>query len=172
MKQSNLGKTSDLAAPLNLEDLAHSVREMTVDVLETEATQVLSRWYHSPKDVDLFIWSDDHNVVLKHQLSFMGQVIEWSVFDGIRTGMVIETETIADEQDCAETIQFDTNLSKLSIEQGVLILRQIPNLFEKEQILRHYSSGAEFAGDLRANLLKKYDFAICWFRARLFLSLP
>ena len=86
-----------------------SLREMGRDYLKVESRDVTSRWYHGVEDVDLFIWTDEHDQVIKQQLSFCGQVVEWNVLDGIKTGVEIEEELTVEnpELNASKTIRFD-----------------------------------------------------------------
>jgi len=56
---------SELALPLDLKSIAHSMEEVAVEFIQTHNNEVMSRWLHSEKDADLFIWQDDHKNIIK-----------------------------------------------------------------------------------------------------------
>ncbi len=77
---------------MNVKEIARNLREVAVDVIETEGTSIVSRWFHAADDVDLLIWTDDEKTIIKYQVSLFGQVVEWNMFDGVKTGVIIEIE--------------------------------------------------------------------------------
>ncbi len=91
----------------NPQRIGGSLREIDVSLIQTENEKVLSRWFHGPDEADLFIWTDERNNVIKQQVTFCGQIVEWNVLDGIRTGVVIEQEYENASMAASETIQFD-----------------------------------------------------------------
>lgn len=46
------------------------------------------RWWQGGPTCDLFVWHDTSGTFVAAQLFFMGQVVEWSMEHGIRTGSV------------------------------------------------------------------------------------
>lgn len=87
--------STNLAVPtyLNIKDIGHSVKEMGSDMVKTTHQNVVSHWYHSDMDADIIIWKDEKQNIIKQQVNLLGQVIEWNIVDGLRTGFVVETET-------------------------------------------------------------------------------
>lgn len=86
--------TSNSATPayLNIKDIGGSIKEMGSDMVKTTHQNVVSHWYHSDMDADLIIWKDEKQNIIKQQVNLLGQVIEWNIVDGLRTGFVVETE--------------------------------------------------------------------------------
>lgn len=117
------------------ESLGRSLREVAIDVIETEGSAILSRWFHSTSDVDLLIWSDEDKNVIKHQVNFFGQVVEWNIFEGVKTGFIIEEElgSNGDECESSEVIQFDQVPEAKAIRQALLLLEHVPDLNESDK---------------------------------------
>jgi hypothetical protein len=72
--------------------IGQTLREVAVDLIETETENIISRWYRASDVADLFMWTDARGNVIKQQLSFYGQVVEWNCVDGLRTGVIIEED--------------------------------------------------------------------------------
>ncbi|MEK7357481.1 MAG: hypothetical protein AAB250_13600, partial [Bdellovibrionota bacterium] len=74
--------------------LGSSFQEVAVDVLRAEKTEFMSRWFRASRgEADLTIWIDSEKRIVKHQLSFFGQVVEWNPIHGTRTGLIVEEES-------------------------------------------------------------------------------
>lgn len=116
----------------NPEDLGKSLREVSTDVVKTSRRDVISRWFHSAKDADLFIWMDLQHNVIKQQLSFYGQVIEWNVIEGVKTGHVVVEEHQGRDQG-SEFLNFDDVPQRRAIDQAILLLSHVPGLQDKER---------------------------------------
>ena len=118
----------------NPEDIGHSLEEVSVDVIQTESQKVTSRWLHSAKEADLFIWFDEKQNIIKQQMSFCGQVVEWNILEGVKTGVILEEE----EQpgvDASEMIRFDESPQNTSIGQAIEVLRHVLALTEEDRQL-------------------------------------
>jgi hypothetical protein len=115
----------------NGKSIGKSLKEMAVDLIKTETEDVVSRWYHAPS-TDLFTWTDRGNNIIKQQLHFNGQVVEWNCLEGIKTGLVIEAELglkptynaegKMEKDRVSESIQFDTNPMYNCVELALEIL--------------------------------------------------
>ncbi len=118
--------------------LGESLKEVAIDYIETEDSNLQSRWFQSESDADLFIWTDvnrkklaNAQEIIKYQLSFFGQVVEWSIFDGVRTGVIIENEIQGESP--SEVIEFDQHPQMKPIEQATRLLRFVTELGHVEQ---------------------------------------
>jgi hypothetical protein len=116
--------------------LGRSLREVSADVLPPSTDpNVISRWFHSEKECDLFIWTDREANILKQQLSFFGQVVEWNIVEGLKTGLVVEDErqnasrTVA----ASEIIRFDQQPQPTPVEQAIALLNHMTALQERER---------------------------------------
>jgi hypothetical protein len=90
----------------NAEEIGHSLKEVSPLLLKTTHPEITSRWFHSSQDADLFIWFDRNQGVIKQQISFFGQVVEWNIVEGLKTGLVIEEE-IRGHARASEMVCFD-----------------------------------------------------------------
>lgn len=112
--------------------LGQSLKEVATDYIRSDETEILSRWFHSPKDVDFFVWMDHNRNILKQQLTFYGQVVEWNIIEGVRTGLIVEDESRAPVK-AAELIHFDVVVQPKPIEQALHLLRNMTALGDSER---------------------------------------
>jgi hypothetical protein len=126
----------------NAEQIGKSLREVAVDVIETEGSTILSRWFHSKHDVELFLWTDGEQNVIKHQVTFYGQVVEWNVFEGVKTGVIVEQENMfgnssdgdeSSDESVSETIQFDKVAEDAAVSRAIVLLSHVSELPEIER---------------------------------------
>lgn len=120
----------------NAEALGATFQQLAIDVVRGETTDFMSRWFRSSGlDADLVIWTDSEKRVLKHQLCFYGQVVEWSPLLGTRTGLVIEEEVVLPETgaEVSEMIRFDETTSKQVVSQAISVLTAISALSESDR---------------------------------------
>lgn len=117
----------------NAEELGGSLKEVATDLITTTHHEVVSRWFHSAKDADLYIWLDKSQNILKQQLSFYGQVVEWNVIEGVKTGLIIEDESHSVGLAASEVVRFDSLPQKPPLEQAVELLQHIAALNEDER---------------------------------------
>ncbi len=151
------------------EGLGRSLREVAIDVIETEGATIFTRWFHSTNDVDLLIWSDEARNVIKHQVNFFGQVVEWSVFEGVKTGFIIEEDAAAGaggdgEGELSETIQFDPTPESNAIRQALMLLEHVPDLdgADKSRIRDNLLNRADGRPDPGGEFLRLYGEARKW----------
>lgn len=120
--------------------MGSSLKLISVDYIESEDSKLQSRWYQSEQDVDLFIWSDVHDGVslIKFQVCILGQVVEWSVFENLRTGIIFEYDVLGSEN-TSESIEFDQILQEYAVEQAKLLIPEVLELedFDKKLMLEY-----------------------------------
>ncbi len=115
----------------NSKTIGKSLKEVAVDLIQTSSDDVVSRWYHSEQSADLFTWVDKGENVIKQQLSFHGQVVEWNCLEGIKTGLIIEADvegvkSLKPEDDpVSETIKFDDKPHVQSVDLALDILQYV-----------------------------------------------
>lgn len=122
--------------------LGRSLKEVAQEVLPKGQMNIVSRWFHGSKECDLFIWSDLEGNILKQQLSVFGQIIEWNVIEGLKTGLVIEEE--GDDQQAiegSEVVRFDERPQLKPVEQALDLLRHMTvlNDLERQRLVRNFS---------------------------------
>lgn len=117
----------------NAEELGKSLKEVATDLMATPHKEIISRWFHSAKDADLFIWMDINHNVIKQQLSFYGQVVEWNVVEGVKTGLIIEDESRVEGVNSSDVVRFDLKPQKAPVEQALDLLNHITALKEEER---------------------------------------
>ena len=119
----------------NAQDLGKSFRAVSVDFIKTESHDIVNHWYHSAKDADLFVWMDSESNIIKQQLSFYGQVIEWNVVEGLKTGCLLENDNLEGKQRGSEIIKFDPLPQKSCLAQAVDLLHHIEVLKQNDRQL-------------------------------------
>jgi hypothetical protein len=116
----------------NPEDLGKSLKEVAMDLVKTSRRDVVARWFHSSKDADLFIWMDLQRNIIKQQLSYYGQVVEWNVIEGVKTGHIIVEEGRIHGQR-SEFLNFDERPQRTSVDQALKLLNHVTALKDDER---------------------------------------
>lgn len=127
-------------------NIGKSLLEVAAEYIKTEEQDIETRWFHSAQDADLFIWRDERKNVIKQQVSFFGQIAEWNLLEGVRTGVVIETEPDK-KMAGSQLVQFDSNPVKTTLEQGVEILAYTLGLkdTERRQLIDNFLASPQLA---------------------------
>lgn len=128
--QSDMTQSSDdrkVPAFFNPINIGRDFREVSVDHLQVESQSIQTRWFHGQHDADLFIWLNEKGHIIKQQVSFCGQIVEWNCIDGLKTGVVIEEE-VEDKRNASEVIRFDPLPHSASIRIAVDVLQNIAAL--------------------------------------------
>jgi hypothetical protein len=130
------------------EKLGLSFQQLAVDVVKGETTDFMSRWFRATKgEADLVIWTDGEKRIIKHQICFYGQVVDWNPINGTRTGLIIEEEVnfnqvdgaaagpelIPHDSEVSETIRFDHVSQSSVVAQAVALLLRVPELSENDR---------------------------------------
>jgi hypothetical protein len=153
----NQPKNNEYVKTFNAKDLGQSLREVAVDVIRRDDKDIESRWFHSNKDADLFIWSDEKKNILKQQVTFYGQVVEWNVVEGLRTGLLIEDET-SQGMSASPLIRYDISPQKHTIEQSIDIVGHIGGLssLDKSQVIINFTKASIFSELSPEEILKRF----------------
>lgn len=101
----------------DLRQLGRGVQEMSYDVLRKGNDTVISRWFHSKEKADLFVWQDDRGNIIRQQVLVYGQVVEWNIIEGVKTGMQLDFE--ADEDSRDPEIRFDDTPHAATLSQAL-----------------------------------------------------
>ncbi|MCC7405645.1 MAG: hypothetical protein IT288_14695 [Bdellovibrionales bacterium] len=117
----------------NARDIGESLEEVAVDIIKTESQNITSRWLHSAKEADLFIWKDEKENIIKQQMSFCGQIVEWNILEGIKTGVVLEDENEPSGVEGSEVVRFDEDPQVASVKQAIEVLRHVLALTETDR---------------------------------------
>jgi hypothetical protein len=128
------------------ETLGLSFQQLAVDVVKGETTDFMSRWFRAKKgEADLVIWTDGEKRIIKHQICFYGQVVDWNPINGTRTGLIIEEEMflaveettllapLPHDAEVSETIRFDQILQPPVVAQAIQVLMRIPDLNDADR---------------------------------------
>jgi hypothetical protein len=138
-KQADKG--ADAPSVFDASALGSSFEEVAVDVLRAEKTEFLSRWFRAKRgEADLTIWVDSDKRIVKHQLSFFGQIVEWNPIHGTRTGFIVEEEAgPGADGEAAEVIRFDRRAQAFAVSQAIGVLSHVRQLDENERSVLIYN---------------------------------
>jgi len=109
-----------------------SLKEVSMDLVKTSRRDVIARWFHSSQDADLFIWMDLQRNIIKQQLSYYGQVVEWNVIEGVKTGHVVVEDSHVHGQR-SEFLSFDERPQRTSVDQALRLLSAVTALKDDER---------------------------------------
>lgn len=119
--------------------LAKSMRELSVDFIQTEHQRIKSRWFHSDDDADLFLWSDESGNIIKQQINLCGQVVEWNIVNGLRSGFVMEKEVSTPGAPFSEEVIFDKVTSQSALSQAKDLIQELSVIDEKTKNILIYN---------------------------------
>jgi len=134
-----------------------SLKEVGVDYQEIESRQVETRWFRDQiSETDVFVWMNKDRKMIKQQVSVMGLLTEWNVLDGVRTGVILESELNAQDlmqsgltpdDTASETIHFDKNPQQRTLDISISILKNMTCVESelKELMLRQFNQGSGFS---------------------------
>lgn len=132
--------------------------EVGVDYQEIESREVQTRWFRGQaSETDVFVWMNKDLKIIKQQISFMGLVAEWNILDGVRTGLMMESELSSEvleengltpDTTASEAIQFDKSTQKRTLNIAVSIIKNMTCLEKdlKALILKNFNQGVAFEG--------------------------
>lgn len=135
-----------------------SMIEVGIDYQEIESKQVETRWFrdHS-SETDVFIWMNRDRRMIKQQISVMGLVAEWNILDGVRTGVIFESEMSSMElmenglttgDTASEVIHFDKKAQQRTLSAALSILNNMTCLEYdlKKMMIALFEQGRSFSG--------------------------
>jgi hypothetical protein len=127
-----------------------TLSEVDPALLRSESNSASIRWFHSPREVDLFVWSDQRGNLVKQQLAFWGAVVEWNLLDGIKTGVIVEDDR-KKTYTASELVQFDSELSSNLLKQALDIISFIESLDlpTRQRLIRNFTDSPSI-GTLKA----------------------
>ena len=114
--------------------LGAALVEKGYDIIEADEDNIISRSFQSGEEVEVFVWSDTHKNVIKQQVNFCGQLIEWNILEGLKTGVIIENELEAGGR-IKKEVFYDKTPLKSSLETAVSLLENALQLNENERFL-------------------------------------
>ena len=134
---------TEVRSAIDPTDLGQTLVERAVDVHHIDGIEIVSRWYHSPRDCDLMVWLDKENELIRFQFNISGQVVDWNRANGFRTGLIVEIESIdsagrAQDRTTAETIRYDQQiaLSAVKLAQAVFLAADSIRPHWRERVVR------------------------------------
>jgi hypothetical protein len=134
---------TEVRSAIDPNDLGQTLVERAVDVHHVDGIEIVSRWYHSPRDCDLMVWLDKENELIRFQFNISGQVVDWNRANGFRTGLIVEIESIdsagrPQDRTTAETIRYDQQiaLSAVKLAQAVFLAADSIRPHWRERVVR------------------------------------
>ena len=119
----------------DLRALAKSLKLTSIDVIKTSNMDIESHWFQSLGPADLYFWKAEDRIV-KQQISFFDQVIEWNEFDGVKTGFVNDDP----ENETGDVICFDQFVNDQVVGQAIEFLSNTEHVEPKvlSELISHY----------------------------------
>jgi hypothetical protein len=138
--------------------IAATFAEISTDIIKTESENVTNRWFQGISGSDLLIWTDESQNIIKQQIIFCGQVAEWNILDGIKTGYVLEEETQGENLPSSETIKYDSSVQGASVQIALELLKNISVIEEHVRVLliQHFEKPHSIQSLTSEELVKRY----------------
>lgn len=108
-----------------IKNMAQKIDFVSFDMVKTSQMELRSHWYHYDH-VDLYYFEKQCGEIVKIHISVFGQVIDWNIYDGVQTGLLIEEEVC--DQSTQELVQYDARPNPSTLAQGFLILENAFNI--------------------------------------------
>jgi len=106
-------------------EIGNSLRKVSVETVKTETQDIISHWYHSDQEADLYFWVDENSNIIRQQLSFFGQVVEWNLVEGVKTGITEVDENKKIGLMNKEKIVFDMSPQAASVGQAISLMENL-----------------------------------------------
>jgi hypothetical protein len=133
---------------LNLQKIGASLKEVGSDYLKVESREVETKWFRDTSgEIDVFIWFNKEKKIIKQQVCIMGQIAEWNMVEGNKTGMLIEDEInkedVKDQQTASERIVFDNVVQVSTLLTSISMVKNMDCLEEdlKRKVVGLYERG-------------------------------
>ncbi|MCB0420805.1 MAG: hypothetical protein KDD61_07405 [Bdellovibrionales bacterium] len=137
-------------------DLGSSLKKVASDIVTMDEHRLTSQWYHSDRDVDLYLWIDDNQNVIKQRMQLCGQLIEWNVLEGIRTGFVTDEENGVGLEDVS--FRYDSNPIFTTVRQATDLVQYILDIEEalKFKIIENFVESPDIKTLSAEDFLSRY----------------
>lgn len=113
-------RLSSYGSEMSSEELGSLLQQRAVDVYEAEGQDIISRWLMAFKSHELGVQVDGQRVssldcmvvtmgsseLVRFQINFNGQVVDWQQALGVRTGFIVEEEPSVEFQAATSRMSF------------------------------------------------------------------
>lgn len=159
-----------------------SLKEVGIDYQEIESREIETRWFRdSQSETDVFVWMNKDKKMIKQQVSVMGLLTEWNLLDGVRTGVIMESEMSAHElmqngltpgDTASEVIHFDKKVQQRTLGMAISILKSMTCLEAElmDKMLKNFNQGVPFPDVKLPESLQKIPQNSLWLRVKGFIS--
>ena len=137
------------------EQMAQKLKEMSFDVIETESQNVYSRWYQSEDQLDVYLWFHEKENLIKQQVCFFGQLAEWNIVDGLKTGIVMEKEDPFEANKFKSFAKYDGVADKSVIHEAKKLVG-FSTISRKQEMLDNYTTGVNMDKMKARDIVKKF----------------
>ena len=152
-----MGIPKETASPFLSKQIGKSLTQFAAEIVTENNHEILSTWYKGEDgaDVDLYIWADKNKNIIKQQINFYGQVVEWNIVDGLKTGVYLDHES----SNTTDFIKYDFNKQKINIIQAVEILQCIEEISAeiKEELVYNFEKEPTIKSMNPKDFVKKYS---------------
>ena len=128
-----------------------------MEVIQAEDHDLEGHWYHSARDLDLYIWKDESHTIIKQQLSFSGLIAEWNIVEGVKTGTLSDDEAPS-KVSGSSTIEYHKKPERFVLDQARQICENIEDLStaDKKQCNFNWGSQQLLSVESFSDFLKNY----------------
>lgn len=145
----------DEAFYFNPEQIAQKLKEMSFDIIETDSQNVFSRWYQSEDQLDVYLWFDEKENLIKQQVCFFGQLAEWNIVDGLKTGMVMEKEDPFEANKFKSYAKYDETADQSVINEAKILI-DFTTIKYKSEVVDNYITGINMNSMKPKDIVKKF----------------
>ncbi len=142
--------------------LGGSLKPVAEDLIHLRDQRVTSSWLHSDHGADLILWWDERGNLIKQHVSFWGQVVQWDIVHGLKTGLVIEKESDSPQEIYLggkdSPVHFDSSVQKTTLAQALEILSFVKELDGEElaQVVRNFLEAPTLKDFKDSELLRRF----------------
>ena len=153
-------KSAPRANPIYLDPVkvGAALKEVGIDYQEIESKEVETRWFRDHvSETDVFVWFGQNRKIIKQQVSVMGLIAEWNILEGVRTGMIMESEISAQDlmqsgltpdDTASEVIHFDGKVQQRTLATAISILKNSTSIEPElmSMVLSNFGQATPFQG--------------------------
>lgn len=140
--------------------LGKGLHEVSNEILKTEKSDVKSRWFTGEDGADFFTWQDLSGNFIKAQFTYCGQVFEWNVVSGVRTGVIVEEEPVEVGIKSSEVIRYDSEKMDQTVQDAVALIGHLVAMeeIERDDLLKSIHSNKTIDSMSHEEFWSKYGY--------------
>src|SRR5690606_33542894 len=121
-----------------------------------DSREIQTRWFRdASSETDVFVWFGQNRQIIKQQVSMMGLIAEWNIVEGVRTGMILESEISArdlqmsgltPDNTASEVIHFDSSVQQRTLSMAISIIKSSKTIGQDlvQMLLKNFGQAIPF----------------------------